>query len=184
MKEGFGREIAKIVIDRLLIGVVLVVLGFLANRTIEKFKSEQTFVEELNKLRVQKIAEVWEKVYVFEATAEPMFKAREMTSDQIEEFMQGPLSEKKMKVYRQKDADAVAPFEHAKQEALDLANRNRLWIGEDQYAAIRAYIDASEEYSFALHSITADKEAVEALRKKREEKRATIVQIRSALLKE
>lgn len=66
----FKREIFKIILDKLLIGVLLVVVGVFANYIVEKYKFEEGFRTELNKTRVARIGEVWVNLYIYEASVD------------------------------------------------------------------------------------------------------------------
>src|ERR1044072_1772751 len=69
----YKKELYKIVFEKFLIALILVIVGFFATRLVEEFKSKQSFHAELNKVRIQKIGELWEKVYLFASIDEKVF---------------------------------------------------------------------------------------------------------------
>src|ERR1700674_963395 len=62
----FKREIFKIVLDKFLIGLLLVLAGYYSTIVVERFKGDVSLSGELNKVRAMKMGEAWEQVYRFE----------------------------------------------------------------------------------------------------------------------
>ncbi|HXF40764.1 MAG TPA: hypothetical protein VN687_13700 [Blastocatellia bacterium] len=82
------NELIKIIVDKLFLAAVLAVFGFFLNRLLERFRSRLSFSTELNKIRVSKIAELWEKLYEFEQSAEMSKHANSNNQSRFEELFQ------------------------------------------------------------------------------------------------
>lgn len=184
MNKNLKDELIKISVDKFLIGLILILLGNLAANLVEKFKSERNFSFQLNQKRVEKISEVWEKVYLFEAATESAIKelmkqppneplefSDEEAKRVVKEFL-----EARMKIFRQSDS--------LKSELAGLANKNRFWLGEESHSEIQSYIESTEEYLYALEDKPVNEEKVQKLSAKREKSRANFRHIRDKLLEE
>lgn len=64
MPNTFKQEIAKILIDKTLLAVLIVLFGYFANVYLEKDKSMNSFNLEINKVKIERMSEVWEHVYL------------------------------------------------------------------------------------------------------------------------
>jgi hypothetical protein len=62
MGEFLESKLGLLIVDKLLLGLLLLVFGLWANRALEKFKGQLSFYSEINKQRVAKIASVWEAI--------------------------------------------------------------------------------------------------------------------------
>lgn len=74
-KSSFKEDLIKILVDKLLVGLLLIIVGIWSTNLIERLKSERSFSAELAKIRAEKIAEVWEKVYLYEAASKAQTEA-------------------------------------------------------------------------------------------------------------
>lgn len=74
------------------------------------------------------------------------------------------------------------PLNTKADELENVLNKNRFWIGEDNYWAIRKYISVTGKYIMAI--LTEDRKGQKFYAKKRNAARKTITQIRNKLLKE
>lgn len=168
--KQLSHEIIKIVVDKLLIGLVLVVAALLASFLLEKFKADETFRSEMNLLRAQKIGETWESIFlaegVFLETSEQLSTTfmgakrrfelkqqdlRKRAQLQVEEQDSDPEHEKKLRERLfaiQKEAreaqasmkDIESRFSTQIKNTRELVRRNRLWLGEDQYSVANNFI--------------------------------------------
>jgi hypothetical protein len=59
---------AKIVADKLVVGLIVVVVGYLVSRQLERFKQRQGYVSSINNRRVEALGEVLAKVADYEFT--------------------------------------------------------------------------------------------------------------------
>lgn len=177
-------ELIKISVDKLLIGIILVILGNFSANLVEKFMSERSFSVQLNKIRVEKISEVWEKVYIYECAIEAAIQG--LGNKPPNE----PIEFSDQEVKRIVDEDVKFFNKLFKQsnslhsELVALVNKNRFWLGEESYSEIQSYIKSTVEYLHAIEDKPVNEEKVRSLSEKREKSRASIKQIRDRLLEE
>jgi hypothetical protein len=57
-----GWELSKILVDKLLFGLLLAAFGLWISKLLERYKATLAFASEVNRQRLPKIAEVWEKL--------------------------------------------------------------------------------------------------------------------------
>jgi len=87
--NSFEQKILLAFIEGLAIAIVILLVGLVANRILERFKANQTVKSEFNKLRVEKTIEVWEKLYAFHrATWKPNLNAQ--LTNQLIKFFDSP----------------------------------------------------------------------------------------------
>lgn len=135
MALTYKQEIKKLVVDKLLIALVLAFFGLIASILIEKFKSKQEFSTELNRVRVQKIAEVWESVFIFESKLNNLYNE---LNDNIEDNNS----------FNGNSIDSIKTYFDIKKEnvfkdipvILNLCEKNRFWIGEESYKEVKNYL--------------------------------------------
>lgn len=171
-----GNEILKIVIDKLLIGAILLGLGFAANHMLEQYRNKESFKTELNKTRVAKVGEVWELLYAFEADVDKL----------VQEYTKIVLEAKSDKEQVKKQKEVLTPIAAQGRQSLEkfmrIANQNRFWIGDEMYREVMAYIDVLGDLMNAYWSYDVDK--INQSDKKRTELRKNVKQIRDKLLGE
>jgi hypothetical protein len=184
--DNFKRDLIKIVVDKLLVALILVVVGFFATNLIERFKTERSFSAELSKMRVEKISQVWEKIYQLEAAYD---ESDRMTKDYyISAKTKSPEDDKAL--YQRLIMDplikSVGPLQI---ELEQLLIKNRFWLGEEMYEEIYYYLNASGEYRVAREGYLPpdrrpDEKGLQELLEKREKARASIIEIRNRLLQQ
>jgi hypothetical protein len=197
MALTYKQEIKKLLIDKLLIALILAVFGLLASLLIERYKSTQSFSEELNKLRVEKIAEVWESVFIYESKIDRLYsELLNTTSSNIRDL-------------NHIDSIFSARIDFLEKERIrimELGDKNRFWIGESSYEDIKNYLvltsglsgiihlwnleqmeedikrqePLTHDYNIMLNEIQTYKKALEI----RKQARMSIIKIRDKLLKE
>jgi hypothetical protein len=183
MNKNLKDDLIKISVDKFLIGLILILLGNLATNLVEKFKSERSFSFQLNQRRVEKISEVWEKVYLYEAATEEDVKQsktkriyvepREFTDEAFERATNETLQNIRQ-AYKQSDSLRI--------ELISLTNKNRFWLGEESYSEIQNYVQSTLDYLYAIENQNDEK--IKALSELRNKSRANIRQIRDKLLDE
>jgi hypothetical protein len=105
----FKEELAIVIIDKLLLAAVLATFGYYLGRLTDRFRAKLTFLTELNRTRVVKIAAVWEKLYAFEYEANTSTpSSKNMVQQRFEEL-------------------------HV------LMHENRFWIGPRHFEQLNAY---------------------------------------------
>ena len=180
-----------------------------------ELQREKAFADAISKKRVDKIGEVWEQVYVYEAEAQHTFQAvqyeREKYRDVSEALdfeddilqkkrkderrTQGQVSpeteiaikknlDKFKKAFNEYDQATKSLFEKftiEDKKLKDLLNRNRFWIGEESYALIGKYTNATSGYIF---TDPKEEQKRELYLQTRESLRQTITQLEKQLLKQ
>lgn len=134
---------------------------------------EKSFADELNKQRVTKISEVWEKLNLLEAATARADATRKKRLAALNVSLFDPnLDALTMKFNEQ----MLAELGLAK-ETLDLTLKNRFWLGEKMYWEIHRYIEVFQEYGASIYT---NEDAI----KKRDKLRQNILRIRKSFLKE
>ena len=185
------QEILKIVIDKFLIGVILVGLGIFATNLVESLKNERSFALELNKTRVTKMSEVWEKLYLYEATLDSAMRTRKQRWVSEVPFYHAaylPNEDAVKKFYfvqkehEREVAVIMLSSEVAYRDLTEALHKNRFWLGDDDYFNILEYTETTNEYITVYGG--GDEKPINDLSRKREILRADVTRIRNRLLKE
>ncbi len=122
MKE----DIIKLVVDKLLIGLILVGVGFYVSSNLDKMKSDNELTKELAKIQAEKIGETWADIYLLEEKAGQfytyVFGTDTTFMKKIEQTIeQGEFEQEAIKVF-------------------DKINRNRFWLGEENHDEAKRYV--------------------------------------------
>jgi len=134
---------------------------------------ERSFADEINKIRVGKIGEVWEKVDLYEASVRPIMKKTSLLPDGIIKI-EGDAKKDFEELYK-KFEDA----EELNAQLSSILERNRFWLGKRLYKEIKKYARTSYQYFFKLKSL----ENVHELKRERRLSRTELNQIRDKMLK-
>jgi hypothetical protein len=62
----FQEQLIITVVDKAIIGLIIIVAVFLFNKKLEQFKSRQVLTQEIAKQRIVKITQIWESIYKWE----------------------------------------------------------------------------------------------------------------------
>lgn len=124
--ESLNDNIILTIIDKLIIGLFIVIIGMFANKYIERFKSKQALYSELAKEKIKKIGECWQLAYEFEALIKGMVrKAAEIQVLYIE-------SKEEM---NRKLIEEVGPAEERSKKLSNefqmYVEKNRFWLGRE-----------------------------------------------------
>jgi hypothetical protein len=68
----FGEEMVLAITDKLVIGIVIVLIGFVFSRLLERYKARQAVSVEVAKARVKEAGEVWKKLYSIDSRWEEL----------------------------------------------------------------------------------------------------------------
>lgn len=128
---------------------------------------ERTFNAETNRIRVQKIGEVWEEIDRTESQVDAI-------SEQLGKGYGRPVPEVQKDVERVRDLIS---------EQATVINKNRFWLGEEIYNQITTYLDIHGRYTVERILGKPDKFLGEA-KKKREQAKQNILAIRRSMLSE
>jgi hypothetical protein len=154
-----------------LLGSVLTVIvgGFLTSRYAREqqdLAARRSFSDEINKTKVQKLAEVWEQ----------------LDSDEL--VINNILEERRLK-WPDKDPavnnERLVEINKRISNDQSIATKYRFWLGESMYKTTMRYLDASIDY--AINNLTSKPGAdLSEFKKKRDAARQEMLQFRSALL--
>jgi hypothetical protein len=162
-------------------------LEYQRNIHLKELESERSFADELNKIKLNKIAEVWEKLYLYEAAVEEVM-------EQVVEVKGNAALQGKTLLKPEGNAapqgqfilrlgnNTGKTFEQGKalqKEVLTVLSKNRLWLEDDSYYKIKEYVEVIYNYYFAKKS----QEDIKKWEEKREQARDSINQIREKMLK-
>lgn len=144
-------------------------------RTVDlnELEHERSFADELNKVRVSKIAEVYEKFYVYEAAVEEVMKGVKVKSDSP---LQGDVLVAPEKDLKKTLEESQGP----RKELLAVLNKNRAWLEDDNYRRIKEYAaDSIYEHYFALQT----GQELQKWEEKREQAMVSLKEMREKMLK-
>ena len=68
LTQSFCQDLILLLVDSILIGIVVFILGFFANKKLDGYRIKRTYQAEVAKLQLAKVAEAWELAYLFEYT--------------------------------------------------------------------------------------------------------------------
>ena len=73
----YKEEIKKLIFEKIMLGTIVGAAIYFGSINMEEIKANENFKSELNKIRISKIAEVWEKANKFEADFYKLYHAIE-----------------------------------------------------------------------------------------------------------
>jgi hypothetical protein len=137
-------------------------LDFHRNIQQQELVRQQSFSDELNKIRIQRIGEVWEQIDKNEVTLDSLLdKANNESSMNKKELFDKIIS--------------------VVEEDIEVVNKNRFWLGEPTYNRLKDYLDITGRYVSDMLLGYPGIDLSETL-KKREKAKQDILQIRSLFL--
>jgi len=175
-KRKFTFDLIKIIVDKLLIGAIVVILGFVGNFLLEKYKSEVRFSEKINETRVANIGTTWEQVNIIESLYDQL---KRPILEEMDMFIKSLEFKDSIKYYPadtnmdpfQKDSihayriialmdTSIFYFNHfysyllyfndtvyeMRFHAKAIVDQNRFWIGENEHAHLSYFLSAFDEY--------------------------------------
>lgn len=168
MDRALKNELIKIIADKLMIAFIIALAGFLFNLFLTHYKEEQGFLFQLNKTRVERLAEVWEKFYVVE----------DEVNDRMDELV--ALSKENLAI-----VTLMGPVSQQKEEIDSLGNvlrknliKNRYWITPTEFDTLMSY----SKLLINIDSITSQ-HGVDRYERERRMRRGNIFEIQKQLLK-
>jgi cell division protein FtsB len=170
-KRSRVEAISKNPLVAVLLGFVLtgIVGGYLASRYAREQQdlvARRSFSDEINKTKVQKLAEVWEQLDSDELAINDILEERRL---------KGP--DKDPAVNSERLADITKRIRSDQ----TIATKYRFWLGEPMYKTTMGYLDASIDYAATNISSKPGADLSE-FTKRRDALREQMLQFRSALL--
>jgi hypothetical protein len=138
---SFNEQLIITIVDKLAIGLTIVLVGLFANAILERFKSKQALITELAKIRAGRLSEVWELLYEQEALINKsmmkavsyrlsLWKGAKDRRDYFKKDFQEAISEALS--YIKSSEEIAEKFENA-------LEKNRFWIGEKLFRKCRQH---------------------------------------------
>jgi hypothetical protein len=131
-----------------------------------KLTSRRSFFDELNKIRIQKIGEMWEQIDKNEVVIDSLFKDSVKSSTSKDQ--------------RNKNVNAINSLI---QEDRVTMNRNRFWLAEQNYNRVKEYFDKNVQFGLNVLLASPGTELSDII-EKREHAKQDILQIRQSMLSE
>jgi hypothetical protein len=158
--------------------------------------AERSFSDELNKTRVEKIAEVWEIISIYEATVEAGINRFEVIFSRTAAPNSTATELKSLVDEINEEYDKLrSEWETHHLKAISILTKNRFWLADKDYQTCNMYIDLTQSYLMALRNylnarrfpLSADKLAqfetdLRRKAKQRERLRGDVIRIRNNLL--
>ena len=149
MLPNICEIIFKSILDNLVFAAMLLLVGHLLKKSLEKSKSKLAFKNEIAKRRVACIGEVWSAVYQAESASTDLIR-------RMSEIVDEPPNDTEAKVDAQKDLDGlVQKSKESSGAVITCADVNRFWLGDKLYGRIQTYynvlmtrLEAFEEGDF------------------------------------
>ena len=152
------------ILDRFLLGGLLLFCGFVLNGWLEKSKARSALVNEIAKQRVVYVAEAWTAMYEAQLSIEEVFRAA------LPILTEEPRDEVRLK-------ESVGPLQRDSMKKMDRAveiiRANQFWLGEEMYNRLRKFNDLLVDHVRAFEEANAEK--LERLLTKIKENRMSIV---------
>jgi hypothetical protein len=115
------KELIVLLVDKLLIGIIIILIGFWLNRRMEFFKSSQATRSEISKLRINKLSELWDDISNVETAIVDVCKR---LSDASFDYLRSlPRGEKVLGKYGEAFVEVYPGFENEVSEIIDRLNQ-------------------------------------------------------------
>jgi hypothetical protein len=144
-----------------LTGVLSVVIVALVNAHLQRLSARRSFSDELNKMRVQRFGEVWERL-------------------DENEFLIDRILDDSSRQDSNTDQD-VQDIHKLIHEDLAIISKNRFWLGDDVYLKIRTYLDLNIQYALNKLIVTSGTDLTDLVAK-RDRAKQDIQRIKSMFL--
>src|ERR1041385_1513399 len=168
--------------------------GLAFQRTLlqERIGRESNFAIELSRKRVEKIAEVWEKLYIYGAGVDRYVMVFE-ESDRIEARLAAEQNkgvdasilesyEAKIRASRRESGGIYAYLRPQSEEISALIQKNGFWLGDSSSSKMLRYVDICAR--LILAAFDNEPEQVKTLKKEKAKAKLDIIQVRKILLRE
>jgi len=140
------------------------------NLDLKDREHDRSFADELNKIRVAKISEVYEKFYVYEAAVQEVMQGVRVNSDSPRQGEVLLAPGKNLK-------EALEQSKFPQKELLEVLNKNRGWIEDNNYYNIKQYAEFLYEHQFAVQT----KQDLEGFDERRSQAMASLTELRDRM---
>lgn len=136
MFTDFQQQVILVILDKLLIGILIAVAGYIANRSIERYRRRQAFLSFAASKRLDAIGEAWLQIYQLDYLcwqAINKVKAIHNKKGVSKEVISSTIS-KQIKMVKGEVS-----------RILKYLSENRFWLGEDAHSQYVSYVFALDE---------------------------------------
>jgi hypothetical protein len=167
--SDFQKDVLKSLFDKLLIGLLIALAGFVFNIVLTRYKEEQNFKFQLNTIRAQKIADTWEELnqVTFKVEQEILTLNDLLNADSTVVNILGPISIQKFEI------DSIS------NNFKMILIKNKFWFGNSDF-------DTLWEYASFLNNIQniKDLNSLTKFKGKLNLLQNNIIKMRDGILKE
>lgn len=148
----YCEEMKLLIFDRILLGIIILILGFLINKLLERYKSRVSIVKEFTTAKINKISETWNILIDLEEDAQiiidKVFTIRVFINSSFEEQTKAIINE-------------TSQLDENLKQKINSVNKalkqNHFWIGKDYFKRFSDYKDSIiEYYSAVMHNKDVD----------------------------
>ena len=141
-----------LIFDKILLGIIILILGFLINKLLERYKSKVSLVKEFTTVKINKISDTWNILIDLEEDAQiivdKVLTIRAIINSSPDEQTRAIMNE-------------TSPLElNLKQKIIIVEKtlkQNHFWIGKDYFKRFSDYKDSIlEYYSAVIHNTNVD----------------------------
>jgi hypothetical protein len=160
--ETLIHQITLLVIDKVLIGALIGLAALLAARSLERFKSKAELSKEINKLRVEHISTLWERLSVLHARlAEIAVRRNRIRQEEmkaldeearIHTIASDTLPPKATARILEEVMPDLEKYQIELIEMLELLERNRFWLGVQLYSLHEKHLKVITDFCSSLCS--------------------------------
>lgn len=199
--KAIKYDVAKNIIDKLLVGAIVGMVAFYATNVLEENKSVNNAYVELNKTKIMKLAEVWEQAYLLN-TSLSLYSDyyKSVDSDikseliRMQEKIKGGYSPKQAeqdvllaekRIAKSFKLDIVKLNQKYLKSFNDVLNKNMFWLDPEHLIPLLEYSKVVNEIAqTAPLNTESSKQRLIILRSKADEFSKTINDVRAQLLQQ
>lgn len=131
----FNSTFTSIVVGFVLTGLIGSYLTASYSKEQQKVAAQRSFSDELNKIRIQRIGDMWQRIYENELAAD------DLVEESVEAFRLKSPNDNAVE-----NAKRVEQIQGLNHESLKAISSNRFWLGEADYNTVRHYLDLNIHY--------------------------------------
>ncbi len=183
----FKEEIAKLAIDKILLGSIIGLAIYYGTIQLEEIKADESLKSELNKMRIVKIAEVWEKAADFEMDFYKLY--HEVESEKVSMIIDNEKITEEEIYKREKIKPYIKLVGESRAEFLMVIHKNSFYLGDilkDQVFEFHrslAFVDLYQKISLNKEiGKQSDSISIKDAKSKVDHFRANISQIRDYII--
>jgi len=137
----FKQKLWLTIVDKLVFGSVIFVLGWFANCALETHRQNETLARVISEARIDQIGEIWTRLYKWEFHINKMV-GMEIEMERAAASNAEDLAARLGAEIEQMDAESRATYESTP----GFVEGSRFWIGKDHYEAFITHYNNIVEY--------------------------------------